>query len=528
MRVNEPNSGREVPFGKKEILLSTTDPAGLITFANKDFSKIAGYSLDELVGQPHNIVRHKDMPAPAFKDLWGTIQSGKSWLGMVKNHCKNGDHYWVDAYVTPIQKNGQIVEFQSVRVQPSRTRVERAEKFYAKLRKTPKGQIPKEIQAPKLNLKNKALLVLGISLLLSSLPIFVLGSGFAWYWMAMSLVFGGFVGWLGLTKVLQPIMEVARHAKSAYDNPLAHYIYSGRTDEAGVIRFLLHYRKMEAVGILGRLRESAEGLVESAGGLKEGAKVTSEKLHEQRNATELVAAAMEEMSASATEVANHTENATEHAKDSAMQVGEALPVVEGAETSMTSLSSSVQNAAEEIETLVKENDRIRKVLGIITDIAEQTNLLALNATIEAARAGEQGRGFAVVADEVRALAQRTEKATGEIEEVIQKLRARADEAREIMVRGRSLSEKTAEDVQMGAAALRQIGDGIQAIQQMSEGIALGANEQKKVSMEMVEKVVNISQSGAELNDLAERNAEEGDRLLNISQGLKDLVIQFRG
>ncbi|HHI79938.1 MAG TPA: PAS domain S-box protein [Planctomycetes bacterium] len=528
MRINEPNTGREVPFGKKEILLSTTDPGGVITYANQDFARVAGYSLEELVGQPHNLVRHKDMPPLAFKDLWGTIQGGRSWLGVVKNHCKNGDHYWVDAYVTPIQKNGKIIEYQSVRVLPSRDRVERADALYKKLREAPKGKLPKEILPPKLNLLQKSLLVAVFSLLVAVLPAFVLGAGAAWYWFAASFVAGGLVGMVGLRTVLHPVMEVARRAKETYDNPLAHYIYAGRTDEAGALRFLLHYRKMEAVGILGRLRESAEGLVESATGLKESAQATSEKLHEQRNQTELVAAAMEEMSASATEVANHTENATEHAKDSALQVSEALPVVEGAESSMTSLSSSVQNAAEEIETLVKENDRIRKVLGIITDIAEQTNLLALNATIEAARAGEQGRGFAVVADEVRALAQRTEKATGEIEEVIQKLRARADEAREIMVRGRSLSEKTAQDVQMGAEALRQIGSGIQSIQQMSEGIYLGANEQKKVSMEMVEKVVNISRSGADINELAEKNAEEGDRLLQISKGLKDLVIQFRG
>ncbi len=528
MRINEPNTGREVQFGKDEILLSTTDPNGVITFANKDFSKVAGFTLEELVGQPHNLVRHKDMPSLAFKDLWETIKGGRSWLGMVKNHCKNGDHYWVDAYVTPIHKNGKIVEFQSVRVLPERNRVDRAEALYAKLRNSPKGSLPREIQAPKFSLQQKVFAVLGVSLLIAALPILMMGTGLAWYWLVAGFAAGGLLGLAGLGRVLHPVLEVAKEAKEAYDNPLAHYIYSGRTDEAGALRFLLHYRNMEAVGILGRLRESAEGLVQSAEGLKEGAKVTSEKLQGQRNATELVAAAMEEMSASATEVANHTENATDHAKDSALQVGEALPVVEGAESSMNSLSSSVQSAAEEIETLVKENDRIRKVLGIITDIAEQTNLLALNATIEAARAGEQGRGFAVVADEVRALAQRTEKATGEIEEVIQKLRSRAEEAREIMVRGRSLSEKTAQDVQLGAEALRQIGNGIHFIQQMSEGISLGANEQKKVSMEMVEKVVNISQSGAELNELAEQNAEEGDRLLKISQGLKDLVIQFRG
>ncbi|WP_258923156.1 PAS domain-containing protein, partial [Klebsiella pneumoniae] len=98
--------------------LSTTSPQSHITYVNPDFIKISGFTEEELLGQPHNIVRHPDMPPAAFEHMWSTLKSGRSWMGLVKNRCKNGDHYWVSAYVTPIAKNGSIVEYQSVRTKP--------------------------------------------------------------------------------------------------------------------------------------------------------------------------------------------------------------------------------------------------------------------------------------------------------------------------------------------------------------------------------------------------------------------------
>ncbi|MCT4723899.1 MULTISPECIES: PAS domain-containing protein [Enterobacteriaceae] len=131
MRQNLPVTGRNLELPKDANILSTTSPQSHITYVNPDFIKISGFTEEELLGQPHNIVRHPDMPPAAFEHMWSTLKSGRSWMGLVKNRCKNGDHYWVSAYVTPIAKNGSIVEYQSVRTKPEPEQVLAAEKLYA-------------------------------------------------------------------------------------------------------------------------------------------------------------------------------------------------------------------------------------------------------------------------------------------------------------------------------------------------------------------------------------------------------------
>ena len=123
----------EVDFSVTRRLISTTTPKGVITYANDDFCNIAAYELDELEGQAHNLVRHPDMPAAAFKNLWDTVNQHQSWMGLVKNRCKNGDHYWVDAFVTPILEDDKVEEVQSVRTKTDKSAQKRAETLYEKI-----------------------------------------------------------------------------------------------------------------------------------------------------------------------------------------------------------------------------------------------------------------------------------------------------------------------------------------------------------------------------------------------------------
>ncbi len=134
MRVNMPVTGIERTMREGETIVSTTDIRGNITHVNDAFVRISGFTRDELLGSPQNIVRHPDMPAAAFKELWDHLQADKPWVGLVKNRCKNGDHYWVDAHITPLREGGRVTGFLSVRRQPSREQVAAAERHYQAVR----------------------------------------------------------------------------------------------------------------------------------------------------------------------------------------------------------------------------------------------------------------------------------------------------------------------------------------------------------------------------------------------------------
>ncbi|MCB1803479.1 MAG: PAS domain-containing protein, partial [Gammaproteobacteria bacterium] len=145
MRINMPVTNVEQIMRDDEYIVSRTDTRGIITYVNPYFLEISGFKEDELIGAPHNIVRHPDMPAEAFKDLWDTLAAGKPWTGYVKNRCKNGDYYWVLANATPILENGQVAGYLSVRSKPDRATVDAVGKIYARFKEgKAKGLMVKE------------------------------------------------------------------------------------------------------------------------------------------------------------------------------------------------------------------------------------------------------------------------------------------------------------------------------------------------------------------------------------------------
>ncbi|MBI2383594.1 MAG: PAS domain-containing protein [Gammaproteobacteria bacterium] len=142
--MNLPISGKEVSLRDGTTIVSKTDQRGLITYVNRDFVEVSGYTEAELIGQPHNLIRHPDMPPEAFADLWRTLKAGRPWVGLVKNRCKNGDHYWVEAQATPFYENGQVAGFMSVRRRPTREQVAEAERVYDAFRNKTAGHLALE------------------------------------------------------------------------------------------------------------------------------------------------------------------------------------------------------------------------------------------------------------------------------------------------------------------------------------------------------------------------------------------------
>jgi len=134
MRNNEPVTQREFDYPENATLLSVTDTQSRISYANAAFIAVSGFDPEEIIGQPHNIVRHPDMPKEAFADMWATLKGGQSWSALVKNRRKNGDHYWVRANATPVRRNGRLVGYMSVRTKPTRAEVATADALYREVR----------------------------------------------------------------------------------------------------------------------------------------------------------------------------------------------------------------------------------------------------------------------------------------------------------------------------------------------------------------------------------------------------------
>ncbi len=237
MRVNMPVTQKEVKFGPGQTIVSKTTPKGVITYINRDFVEISGYTEAELLGQAHNLIRHPDMPQAAFQDLWDTVQAGKPWRGIVKNRCKNGDHYWVEANVTPIWQDGVITEYMSVRSAPSRQQIQDAEALYAKLNAGQTVETPLMAKLQQrwkdLPINSKLGSLLGLFGLIMLADYFVSGQALAWPYM-VTLAIMVFALFQLMNSAVKAPMQMASEAllkisSGNFDVDLDIY----RNDEAG-------------------------------------------------------------------------------------------------------------------------------------------------------------------------------------------------------------------------------------------------------------------------------------------------------
>ena len=248
---------------------------------------------------------------------------------------------------------------------------------------------------------------------------------------------------------------------------------------------------------------------------------------QQQGQIEQVATAMNEMSATATEVANNARAAANAAETADGDVNSGMVVVEKTVTSINSLASEVERANGVIRTLQSDSEEIGSVLDVIRGIAEQTNLLALNAAIEAARAGEQGRGFAVVADEVRTLASRTQESTAEIQKMIERLQSGANDAVDVMEESHIQAKNSVEQASKTGEALKKITAAVNTINQMNLQISDAAEQQTSVAHEIDVSLNQINQASHESVSNAGEASQESENLNQLASHLQELMKQFK-
>ncbi len=523
MKKNYPVSNTEKTFDDTKNLLSTTDKKGVITYANADFISMSGFTLDELVDKNHNVVRHPDMPTGAFDDLWKTVKAGNSWMGIVKNRCKNGDHYWVDAYVTPMIHNGKIDEYQSVRSKPSREQIKRAESLYKQLSA---GKTPWQWQFSSISLNSKltvamATIYLSVFTLLYilgeiNLGVAVIGCGFGALFSAVS----NFI-------LTRPMAAAVDKAKGIYQNRIAQWVYTGTHDESGQLLLAIKMLESGSTSILGRIRDSAEQLTTQGALLVKTATTTNEKITEQHSEIDKVATAIDEMAVSIQEVARNAQSTANSAEEANEKAKQGKIIVEETTCAMKSLATDMGVSSGFVQKLADDSNNINSVVDAIRGIAEQTNLLALNAAIEAARAGEQGRGFAIVADEVRTLAKRTQDSTSEIQTMIERLQTASDVAVKSMSDSRAKADRGTEKAATTVVALDAITSGVEAIDSMVAQIASAVHQQSAVSEDISRSVATITALAESTVEGVMQSEKAGHLLNNQAHRLVNLAVQFR-
>lgn len=519
MRNNQPVTQRERTFPAQQSLISTTDLKGQITYCNEAFIEISGFSLTELIGSPHNIVRHPDVPSAVFEHMWRTLKKGRPWMGIVKNRCKNGDHYWVNAYVTPMTENNQVIGYESVRVKPTAGQVRRAEALYARIN-SGKSPIPKRnAWVPVAQAWMPFILISQIGFLIGHW----MGSGWGFALAAILSVPLGLAGIAWQTRGIKRLLHIAEQTTS---DPLIAQMFTDSRGAEARLEMAMLSQDSRLKTCLTRLQDTAEQLTQQAREADRLAHNSSAGLDRQRQETELVATAINEMAATTLEVASNVARTAIATQEANRLTEQGRSVAAETREAIQRLSQSVGETGETVTRLAQDSNEIGGVVDVIKGIADQTNLLALNAAIEAARAGEMGRGFAVVADEVRSLAQRTAESTEQIHALIAKLQRTAEEAVMTMEIGRKQADEGVERVLQADQALSGISDAVANITDMANQIAAAAEEQSAVADEINRNITNIAQLADQTAGEAHNTARLSEALTNTAQGQYALVERF--
>jgi len=520
MRVNLPVSQNEYQFPDGTTLVSTTDLDSRITYCNAAFIATSGYSREELIGQPHNLVRHPDMPAEAYRDMWACIRSGRPWSQLVKNRRKDGDHYWVVANVTPIVDNatGKVSGYMSVRTKPSVEQVRAAEALYAQMRADAASGAPKirlrggQIERKGLNALFARMARMGITVrvtaALAALAAASSGIGIATHELGNLAIALGIAGQAVLVAVLakwlhwaitQPLRAAADVANRMAAGDLTQAVATSRSDEVGMMLRALNQLNVNLQGLVGDVRTEAQQINGAANEIASSSADMSARTEAQSSSLQETAAAVEEI---ASTVGQNASNATEASR----KAGDAGAVAERGSRAVSDVVSSMQD----IETA---SGKIAAINGVIDGIAFQTNILALNAAVEAARAGEQGRGFAVVASEVRSLAQRSAAAAQEIKQLI-------DASQSQVAGGRRLVQTAGTTIAEVVAAVRDVGG-------LVEGISIASAQQATGVSQINAAVAQLDTSTQQNAAMVEQSTASAEQLRERAQSLTQAVQIFR-
>ncbi|VFR18254.1 probable methyl-accepting chemotaxis protein [plant metagenome] len=522
MRKNLPVTDQEFVLQDDQYLISKTDLKGRITYCNPAFLAISGFSREELLGQPHNIVRHPDMPPAAFADLWRTLQARKPWLAVVKNRHKHGGFYWVLANAMPVIEDGEVTGYASVRVKASPEQIADAERFYDQINRGQTGgftlrhgqRVPagwrRALHALAFPLRGglrPALLRLALAAsAMAAVPTWLAASPQepamqALYWGIYAVAALALIGTaLSLARrVTSPLAVAEEVARQIAAGNLVNEVDSGTGGEMRKLYFYLDLMRKSLIGISSEVMHKTSDHARTIGDLRTSSQSLADRTDAQSSSLQDTAASVEQLAVTVTRNAESARSATQLTQESREVAGQGSEIVGRLVATMQELDDSSR--------------KISEIVTLIEGIAFQTNILALNAAVEAARAGEQGKGFAVVAGEVRSLAQKSSQAAKEIKVLI-------DE---------SVSRMSTGSQQAGQAghSMRDILQSVERVSGLMEEISRASAEQS-LGVERISVAVNRMDGIGQQNvTLVGELARAAEHLGHESASLMEAVGVFK-
>lgn len=478
--------------------MSTTDVHSHITYANTAFIKACGFKEEELIGEAHNLIRHPDMPAEAFADMWSTLQQGDSWTGMVKNRCKNGDHYWVRANVTPVYHDGRLTGYISVRTVPGRDEVKASEELYKAVREKRAGHLRfykglvvrrgwKSIFSvfQRLSLSKRLTGAMLIpAFVTAALPFTRLNAG-----VQAAIAIGLFliINLLLQRQVAKPVNTIVQQMQKIVSGQHAELVHFNRVDDIGLLMRLVNQSGLNLRSLVDDVGTQIGGIGDITQQLATSSKAMSERTDETYAHLQQTAAAIEEISGAVEQTADTSAQTAKMAEQASVMAAQ------GEEMMKKTLGM--------MESMAQASQHIVEIISVIDQIAFQTNILALNAAVEAARAGVSGRGFAVVAAEVRNLAQHSATAAKEIKNLIDNNVASVGSGVGMVKNAeKHISEMAAEIVRM-TALVREIGD---ATREQTSALSLINRSVERIGTMTQNNADMVVNAGAVVENLNQR------------------------
>lgn len=469
-------SDKEYFVNEGQIIVSHTDLKGIITYVNHDFETVSGFQKEELLGKPHSIIRHPDMPRSAFYDLWATIKSGKPWQGYVKNRTKDGGYYWVDARVSPLYEDGSHIGFLSVRFKPEKSEIQGIKDLYKEIVAETKS-FPYSFNGSKISLKQK-FIMLQCLWILPVIPAF--GGMIAHIPIEIDILatVGSIMAvaainlWFVISKIIKPLSLAVNVGYSVAKGFLQIDLPMNIHNETGNLYRAMHIMVNNVIGTIGKIKEYSSVIQQASSNVASMSHDLSQNSTEQAAAVEETSASLEEMSATIVQNAENSK-ATESLSDKSAKMS--------------------NEGSDAVKRTVGAMNQIAEKVSVIEDIAYQTNLLALNAAIEAARAGVHGRGFAVVASEVRKLAEKSQIEAKLIKDL-------TEDSRSISNTAKSLIESMLPNINKTAELVKEI--------------TLASGQQKNT-------VDQMNSAVSQLNSVAQNNAASSEELSGTANQLND-------